>query len=123
MRCATYSAGIEKALRSLAGVEDASVNLGTASANVHFDANLVGTEEIISAIAKAGFKAYQTEAIRPQQEKEEEGHLIFRVKIGWGLAAPVIVVMVLHMFGIWHGLAQEVVTLILSIPVLFYAGS
>ncbi|MGQ9811317.1 MAG: heavy metal translocating P-type ATPase [bacterium] len=123
MRCATCAAGIEKALRSLAGVEDASVNLATASANVRFDTNLVGTEEIISAIAKAGFKAYETEVIGPQQQKEEEGDLAFRVKIGWGLAAPVIVVMLLHMFGIWHGLAQEVVTLILSIPVLFYAGS
>lgn len=122
MRCAACATGLEKALKTIPGVRDASVNFATSHASVTFDANLVGIDRIRAAVEEAGFKAYDSVAIKPTESKEES-QVRSRMKLAWGLATPVIVMMLFHMFGIWHGPILEKITILLSIPVVFYAGS
>ena len=64
MSCAACSATVEKAVRSLAGVESASVNLLTSSMTV--DSNL-SDDVIIKAVEKAGYGA----ALKGKEVKKE----------------------------------------------------
>ncbi|HEY3317959.1 MAG TPA: heavy metal translocating P-type ATPase [Coriobacteriia bacterium] len=57
MTCASCQAVIEKTLQKLPGVIDANVNLAIETATVDFDPNMVGPDEIISAVKKAGYGA------------------------------------------------------------------
>jgi Cu+-exporting ATPase len=57
MTCASCSAVIEKTLAKLPGVTAATVNLAIETATVDFDADVVGPDEIISAVKKAGYGA------------------------------------------------------------------
>ncbi len=57
MTCASCSAVIEKTLGKLPGVTSASVNLAIETASVDFDPAVVGPNELITAVAKAGYGA------------------------------------------------------------------
>jgi len=60
MTCATCSTRIEKVLSRLPGVESAQVNLANEKANVRFDSDRVGADEVVEAIEKAGFSVPAT---------------------------------------------------------------
>jgi len=57
MTCSSCSAVIEKTLNRVPGVQSASVNLAMETATVTFDAAVVGVEQLISAVKKAGYDA------------------------------------------------------------------
>lgn len=57
MTCASCVSAVEKAVKKKDGVKDISVNLMTDSMLVDFDENLLSEEEIVSAVAKAGYSA------------------------------------------------------------------
>jgi Cu+-exporting ATPase len=57
MTCASCSAVIEKTLQRLTGVSSAVVNLAMETATVEFDPELLGPDEIISAVKGAGYGA------------------------------------------------------------------
>jgi Cu+-exporting ATPase len=57
MTCAACAAVIEKTLGKQPGVEDANVNLAMETATVRFDPTVVGPDELIAAIEKAGYRA------------------------------------------------------------------
>ena len=57
MSCAACSARIEKALKKMDGVSDASVNLALETASVTHDTGSVGQDDIIAAVVKAGYGA------------------------------------------------------------------
>jgi len=56
MTCANCSARVERALRKLPGVSEASVNLATERASVQFDPAAVGPDEIAAAVTDAGYE-------------------------------------------------------------------
>ncbi len=56
MTCANCSARVERVLRKLPGVTEASVNLATERASVQFDPATVGPEAIASAVTDAGYE-------------------------------------------------------------------
>jgi Cu+-exporting ATPase len=56
MTCAACSARVEKAIRKLAGIESASVNLATEKAVVAYDPQALRLSAIREAIEKAGYK-------------------------------------------------------------------
>jgi len=62
MNCGSCVAHVERALKSVAGVRAAEVNLTTESANVHLANGAVTTSELIQAVRAAG---YDAEAFRP----------------------------------------------------------
>jgi Cu+-exporting ATPase len=57
MSCAACQSHVERALRSTAGVREASVNLLTNSARVTFDAASARPEDLIASIREAGYDA------------------------------------------------------------------
>ncbi len=59
MTCSACSAHVEKAVNKLAGVEKASVNLLTETMEVSYEETLLGRDEIVAAVEKAGYGAEQ----------------------------------------------------------------
>ncbi|AEF82741.1 heavy metal translocating P-type ATPase [Leadbettera azotonutricia] len=57
MTCAACSSRVEKAIRKLAGIENANVNLATEKATVVYDPDALRVSAIKDAIVKAGYKA------------------------------------------------------------------
>ncbi|MDR2709578.1 MAG: heavy metal translocating P-type ATPase [Elusimicrobiota bacterium] len=55
MSCAACSARVEKVLKKLAGIKEASVNLATQKATITFDSNATNIDEIKNAVTKAGY--------------------------------------------------------------------
>jgi Cu+-exporting ATPase len=73
MNCAGCAANIEKALRNLAGVENANVNFATARATVFFFPRLIKPVDIEKAIQSAGY-----EVIKVEGENEEDAERLVR---------------------------------------------
>ena len=69
MHCASCVSRIERSLKKVAGVSDASVNLATNRARVVFDPALAAPPGLIAAIEKAGYGATPAPKIRPAAVK------------------------------------------------------
>lgn len=63
MTCASCVARVEKALKKVDGVQEATVNLATEQAWVQADAS-VNVEDLIRAVKKAGYDAKASEKIK-----------------------------------------------------------
>ncbi|MBQ9983759.1 MAG: copper-translocating P-type ATPase [Lachnospiraceae bacterium] len=84
MSCAACSASVERVTRKLEGVSESEVNLTTETMRIVYDENVVGEEQIVAKVNKAGFgceklededvKAdeVKTETSTPSQMKKEE---------------------------------------------------
>ena len=57
MSCAACSAGVERAVGRLKGVNSVEVSLVAKSMVCDFDENIISEKEIANAVKKAGFKA------------------------------------------------------------------
>jgi Cu+-exporting ATPase len=68
MTCASCQAVVEKTLNRLPGVTQASVNLANETASVAFDAAVLGIDEIIASVRKAGYDAVARPAAAPGTE-------------------------------------------------------
>ena len=64
MHCASCVAVVEKALKKVEGVTEASVNLTTESAAVSFDSDKAGYAELRRAVEKAGYGLIDGEETR-----------------------------------------------------------
>jgi P-type Cu+ transporter len=126
MTCASCAARIERKLNKLEGVE-ASVNFATEHATVHSD-NDVPVEQLIAAVESAGYgarlaspahEAHAGHADAGHHEDEPLAILTRRLLVAIALTIPVaLLAMVTPLqFGGW-----EWVALVLSTPVVFYAG-
>ena len=69
MHCASCSARVEKALRSLIGVENAVVNLATEKATVVFDPGSVQLSAIKEAVIAAGYEVRENEDTTEKKKK------------------------------------------------------
>ncbi|MBS4023722.1 MAG: heavy-metal-associated domain-containing protein [Dethiobacter sp.] len=56
MSCNHCKMAVEKALKSLDGVEDATVDLAAAKATVNYDAGKVSGEDLKGVISEAGYE-------------------------------------------------------------------
>src|SRR5437588_7442654 len=59
MTCASCAMRIEKGLKKVPGVKDASVNLATEQAAVTFDPVLTNVEQMVQKVEAVGYKAMQ----------------------------------------------------------------
>ncbi|MDD4327835.1 MAG: heavy metal-associated domain-containing protein, partial [Eubacteriales bacterium] len=55
MSCASCSAAVEKAISTLEGVTDASVNLTTEKASFSYDPSMIKLSEIMDAVTNKGY--------------------------------------------------------------------
>ncbi len=90
MTCASCVARVEKVLRRVPGVHEASVNLATEMAQVQAGAE-VALPALIEAVRRAGFTAAPMQAARPDRSGREKLELI----AAFLLSAPVVLDMAL----------------------------
>ncbi len=62
MTCASCVSRVEKTLKRLPGISDATVNLTTERASVRYSPDAVGTDDMASAIAAIGYQAHPLDA-------------------------------------------------------------
>jgi len=65
MTCASCVARNEKALRKVAGVDDASVNFATEKATIAFDPEVVSADELVHAVEAAGYGVVTAQVTLP----------------------------------------------------------
>ncbi len=68
MTCASCVTRIEKALKKVPGVQEASVNLATEQARVVFDPAQAGREQLTAAVEKAGYQVGAERAPEPVRQ-------------------------------------------------------
>ncbi len=126
MTCASCAARIERALRKVPGVAEATVNFGTETATVAFSPTEARVADLLAAVEKAGYEATPVaQAAAPAvedraAEKESElADLRRRVAIAAVLTLPVFVIGMVPalMFG-----GHQYLLFALTTPVLFWAG-
>src|SRR5258708_7336571 len=71
MTCASCAMRIEKGLKKVPGVRNASVNFATEQATVTFDPAQTGIEQMVQKVEAVGYKA--TQAATPQQSAQQVG--------------------------------------------------
>jgi len=128
MTCASCVARVEKALRAVPGVVDASVNLATEKASVRgVD---VQPDAIAAAVVKAGYEASRVDAAHASAPalQAAQGARATRLPSWWPVAAatalslPLAAPMLLQLFGIDWSLDGRV-QLLLATPVQFWLGA
>jgi Cu+-exporting ATPase len=150
MTCASCSAVIEKTLQRLPGVVSAVVNLALETTSVEFDPTVLGPDEIISAVKRAGYGAtLKVETAAPgetavdsQRAAQEAYHrhqrrlFIFSLVLSAPLAAmmlpgvmdwvdAVVASALANVFGgAWDAMmVGKYLGFVLATPVQFYAGA
>ncbi|WP_275672342.1 heavy metal translocating P-type ATPase [Thermomonas alba] len=117
MTCASCVGRVEKALRKVEGVREASVNLATETAAVI--APGVPAARLIQAVEQAGYQArVHADAAPPPAVSRETRHLWLAVLLSLPLAAP----MLLMPFGI-HWALPGWAQWLLATPVQFWLGA
>ncbi len=142
MHCAACVGRVEKALKQVPGVQDATVNLLAERAAIKFDAGQAKPEDLIAAIEMSGYDARLAPSsdLSERQAANENGsgsmvahrseavELKFRFLVSLALTLPVLVMGMgphLHLIPMdwsmqsWWNWAQ----LLLTTPVLFWAGN
>ncbi len=139
MTCASCSSAVERALKRLDGVSEASVNLATNRAAFSYDPSKVKLQQVREAISKAGYTPLDlaTEDTRDaEQEKREKALRLMRLRLIVAIvfAAPILYIAMAHMFptlGVplpafmnphTFPLVFALVQLLLTIPVLIAGG-
>ena len=132
MHCASCAGIIEKSLKKVSGVAQANVNFAAEKAMVTFDSSKATTNDLLSAIKGAGYRAEvidakDTEYDTKKRQKEIKGW--FR-KFIWGaiLSAPMVYFMFFDFFPQMLGAKLllpwvGIVSLILSTPVQLIIGA
>lgn len=139
MSCASCSAAVEKAISTLEGVTDASVNLTTEKASFSYDPSMIKLSEIMDAVTNKGYSPEEESAddlpdAQAIRHEEELRRMKLRLITALVFAVPLMIIAMLHMFEV-PGLKLPVfidphsspfnfaaIQLILTIPVIF-AGS
>jgi len=101
MHCAACAQTVERALRAVPGVTDASVNFAAARARVTFDPRAAGVPDLIRAVESAGYSAGEEPAARgPAEEDPELRAARRRLFVAWALTGPAILFMLADMLRI-----------------------
>ncbi len=127
MSCAACSAKIERKLSKMDGMKKAAVNLATEKATVEFDRSKLKMADIIAVITALGYGAEREETESADREKEERQKEVKRLQreliISALLSSPLIIAMILSMFGMNIALMHDWrFQIILATPVQFFIG-
>ncbi|KRG08384.1 heavy metal translocating P-type ATPase [Staphylococcus sp. NAM3COL9] len=101
MTCAACSNRIEKVLNRDAGVEHANVNLTTENATIAYNPEMTSIDDLIKKIQKIGYDAKPKQAAseKSSQKEQELKHKRTKLIISAILAAPLLLTMFVHLFG------------------------
>jgi Cu+-exporting ATPase len=115
MTCASCVGRVEKALKAVAGVADASVNLATERATVRVAGSAVSAARLAEAISKAGYKASEiatdkAKCDEPDRREAELRGLKISLAVAVALTLPVFVLeMGSHLVPAIHDFVMETV--------------
>ena len=126
MTCASCVAHVERALSAVPGVLDASVNLATEQASVTYVPGAADLADLRQAVEGAGYEVLAKQQGETQSQEERQMRAARRrMLLAWAFTIPIIVWMLPEMLA---GMAWPSMTvfklgmLLLSLPVLFWAG-
>lgn len=130
MHCTSCSMIIENKLRDIPEVKDANVNFAAEKAIVSVDDDSIKPEMISDAIKEAGYEAGLVDDKNPSNEtpgQKKDGNLT-KLKVSFILSLPMLYFMLIGIASWLPGAAIlppfiGLISLILTIPVQFYAGS
>jgi len=123
MHCAACATTVEKALKSLNGVQSAVVNLATEKARVAYDPGVVSILDLRQAVKESGYEVQTEEEVDRSVEEMEESHR--RMLLSWALTIPIVVWMMPDMLLSmpWpNDTVFNIGIIILAVPVLFGFG-
>jgi len=115
MTCASCVGRVEKALKAVSGVSDASVNLATERATVRIAGNAVSAARLAEAISQAGYKANEIVADKakgdePDRREAELRGLKISLATAVALTLPVFILeMGSHLVPAIHDFVMETV--------------
>jgi len=98
MTCAACSARIERKLGKIAGINSISVSLPTNSMTVDFDDNILSDADIIAAVEKAGYGAFQQRSRQEILAEQEAAARKLKIRL-WG---SIILLIPLFYIGMYH---------------------
>jgi Cu+-exporting ATPase len=130
MHCAACVGRVERALKGVAGVGNASVNLATEQANVSFDPSVTSVDALRAAVGAAGYELTEPRATSSPgdavdaERAADQRRQLAKLAVGAALAAPVLLGGMSHILP-WvpAGLANPWLLLLLTTPVQFWVGA
>ncbi|WP_395056253.1 heavy metal translocating P-type ATPase [Polaromonas sp.] len=120
MTCASCVSRVEKALKKVPGVQDATVNLATESARVLYAPSTQMDAQLRRAVRNAGYEPRAAEAAPPEDLSPWAGFA--PVAIGLLLSAPLLFPMIGDLFG-KHWMLPAWQQFLLATPVQFVLGA
>jgi len=131
MTCASCVKKVEKALHSIKGVLQVSVNLATERASVEYIPEVVAIRDLKKAVQDAGYQVLEVkeEDIVEKEKVTREGELSrlkWKFVFGVILLIPILILMYgTSLFEKWFGLSRSInffLQFLLATPVQFWAG-
>ncbi len=121
MTCASCVARVEKALKKVPGVEQATVNLATESARIQVQSEDVSDARLRRAIRDAGYEPLTPEAA---ESAEQASAWAGFAPVAWGLllSAPLVLPMLADLWG-QHWMLPAWLQFALATPVQFILGA
>lgn len=123
MHCAGCAANVEKTVKKLPGVTDASVNFATNTLSVSYDADKLTPGEIRAAVLAAGYDLIVEEILKEERREEVQQIRYQRLKrkvIGaWIFVIP----MLLFSMVLMHMPYSNIIQLLLALPVMILFGN
>ncbi len=122
MHCAGCANNVEKTVKKLTGVVEASVNFATNTLTVSYESGQLTPGEIRAAVLAAGYDLIIEEAHKEERQEEEQHKRYLRLKrkvIGaWILVVPLL----LFSMVLMHMPYSSEIQLVLTIPVMILFG-
>jgi len=132
MHCASCVASVEKALKGIDGVDNATVNLATETAQITYDPDKVTFQDFVTAIDNVGYEiipeaetAEETQPDKVDRDEEKVNHSRRLMTFSWALTIPIILWMLPEMILGYYFLGKtgyDIGMLVLSGAVLAYPG-
>ena len=124
MTCASCVLRVEKALKKVPGVQEASVNLATESARVTYQASQTSDQidaRLRRSVRDAGYEPRAPEAAMNEAELSPWAGFL-PVGVGLALSAPMVLPMIADLFG-KHWMLPPLWQFLLATPVQFILGA
>ena len=125
MTCASCAMTVEKSLKKIPGVKEASVNIATELATAVIDPNVVSEREMAKAVADAGYELIISHE-KKEAEKDTYTEKVKEAKLrmiwAWLITGPLALLMILDMTAVVKVPYFNLISILVSFPVIFIVG-